>query len=103
MKIPSKVKIGYITYLINRVNKEVIDDNKVCYGNIQYNDGCINISRLYSEDQQKCTLIHECLHGIDDIMETNLDEGQIRKIAKGIYAMIKENEEMFCRENHGSQ
>lgn len=98
MKIPGIVKIGYKAYNVNIVDKEVVDGNKVCYGNIEYDNGNINISSLYSEDQQKCTFIHECLHGIDEIMETNLDEEQVRKLAKGIYQLIKDNPNMFILE-----
>lgn len=95
MIIPEMVIIGYKTFNVNLIDKEVIDDNKVYYGNIQYDNGNINISTLYSDDQQKCTFIHECIHGIDEIIETNLDEEQIRKISKGIYTFIKENEDIF--------
>ncbi|MBE6067756.1 MAG: hypothetical protein E7211_08700 [Clostridium lundense] len=95
MNIPGIIKIGYKTFVVNMIDKEVIDGSKVCYGNIQYDNGEINISTIYSEDQQKCTFIHECLHGIDDIMEANLQEEQVRKIAKGLYQLIKHNPDMF--------
>lgn len=95
MKVPKEVKIGYKTIKVNMVDGHVIDGNKVCYGNIEYDNGNINISSLYSEDQQKCTFVHECVHGIDDIMETNLSEEQVRKISKGIYSLIKDNPMIF--------
>jgi hypothetical protein len=99
INIPKEIKIGYKVYKINSIDGNVVDGAKVCYGNIQYDNGNINISSLYSVDQQKCTFIHECLHGIDDIMETNLEEEQVRKLAKGIYALIKDNEEMFMNKS----
>ncbi|OOM72909.1 hypothetical protein CLPUN_46120 [Clostridium puniceum] len=95
MEIPSKVKIGYQNYNVNIIDGNLVDDNKVCYGNIDYDKSNINISDLYSEDQKKCTFIHECLHGIDDIMEINLDEDQIRKLGKGLYQFIKDNPGIF--------
>lgn len=98
MRIPRNIKIGYKTFKVKMLDNEVIDGNKVCYGNIEYDEGQIKISTLYSEDQQKCTFIHECLHGIDDIIETGLTEEQIRKVAKGIYELVKENPEMFASE-----
>lgn len=90
------MQIGYRIYKVNLIDDHVVDEAKVCYGNIEYDKGDINISTLYSEDQQKCTFIHECIHGIDDVMEINLDEAQVRKLAKGIYALIKDNEDMFA-------
>lgn len=95
MVIPENVKIGYKDYKVNIVDGDVVDGNKVCYGNIEYENGNINISSLYSKDQQKCTFIHECMHGIDDIVEAGLDEDQIRKISKGLYQFIKDNPGIF--------
>jgi len=95
MNMPSEVKIGYKTYKVNIIDGNVVDGNKVCYGIIKYDDGDINISNLYSKDQQECTVIHECLHGIDDIVEAELSEEQIRRISKGLYAFIKDNPEIF--------
>ncbi|WP_129599540.1 hypothetical protein [Anaerophilus nitritogenes] len=95
MKIPEKIKIGYRDYSINLINGDVIDGNSVCYGNIKYDDGQINISTKYSKDQIECTFIHEVLHGIDELMETNLEEEQIRKMAKGLCYILKNNKELF--------
>ena len=96
MNIPSKVKIGFNNYTVNIISGNIIDGNKVCYGNIEFEKGFINISNLYSEDMQKCTFIHECLHGLDDIVEAHLTEEQIRLMAKGLYSFIKENNEIFA-------
>ncbi|WP_035290255.1 hypothetical protein [Clostridium sp. KNHs214] len=95
MDIPNGVKIGYKDYKINIQDAPIIDGNEVCYGNIEYDNGNINISSFYSEDQQKCTFIHECLHGIDEIVESNLEEEQVRKLGKGIYQFIKDNKKLF--------
>lgn len=98
MNIPSKVKIGYREYTVNKVNDNVVYDNSVCYGNIEYDRGVINISTLHHEEQQKCTFIHECLHGIDEIVEAKLTEDQVRLISKGLYDFIKTNPDVFEEE-----
>ena len=95
MNIPSKVKIGYKDYTVNKIDNTVVADNQVCYGNIDFDEGIITISTLYHEDQQKCTFIHECLHGIDEIVEAKLTEDQVRLISKGLYDFIKINPEVF--------
>lgn len=96
VNIPEKVKIGYKDYKITKVdNKFVSEDDKVCYGDIEFDKGNINIATIYDEDQQKCTLIHECLHGIDNMVEADLTEDQVRLIAKGLYDFIKSNPQLF--------
>ena len=95
MNIPSKVKIAYNDYDVIIVDGHIVDDNKSCYGNIEYGKSKINLSNLYSQDIQKCTLIHECLHGIDDIVEADLTEVQVNLMAKGLYTFIKDNPSIF--------
>lgn len=102
MNIPKKVRIGYKDYKINKIEGNLVDENKVCYGNIKFDEGDINISNLYSDDQQKCTFIHECVHGIDDIVETGLTEEQVRKLSKGIYQFIKDNPNIFTEDMSAS-
>ena len=46
-------------------------------------------------DQQKDTLIHECLHAIDHEMDTGLRERQIRLIATGLLHFIRSNPELI--------
>lgn len=103
MNLVDKVKIGYKDYKINMVNGNVVDGAKVCYGTIEYNNGNINLSTLHDIEQQKCTLIHECLHGIDDVVEADLTEDQVRLMAKGLYAFIKDNPNLFKEETHGKE
>jgi len=95
MKIPETVRIGFKDYKVTKVDGYVIDDNAVCYGNIEYDKDNINLSLNYSKDLINCTFIHECLHGIDNIEETELTEDQIRKIAKGLYSFVRDNPKIF--------
>lgn len=95
MNIPNKVKIGYKDYTVNKVDGEVTEGNTVCYGVIHYDDGIIDISKKYSEDQQKCALIHECIHGIDDVFDIGLSEKQTEKMGKGLYGFMKDNPNIF--------
>lgn len=98
MEIPNRIKIGYKDYKVNKVEGNVIVNDSTCYGKIDFEKDSIDISTLYSEEQQKCTFIHECLHGIDDIIETDLTEEQTRRIGKGLYDFIKSNPNIFI--NH---
>lgn len=103
MQIVENVKIGYREFKVVKTNSPIIEDDKVYYGNIYFDTGTINLSTCnYSEDQQKCTFIHECLHGIDEITESGLTEDQVRKMAKGLYAFIKDNPNVFSEDNQGT-
>lgn len=95
MNIPDKVKIGYKDYEVKKIAGKVMDNDTVCYGVIHYNDGLIQISTIYSDDQQKCAFVHEALHGIDDIFDIGLEERQVQQLAKGLYQVIKDNPDIF--------
>ncbi|MDF2805021.1 MAG: hypothetical protein K0S61_4926 [Anaerocolumna sp.] len=95
MNIPESVKIGFKDYKINKVDGDVIDGTAVCYGNIKFDDGIINIANKYSTDQVNCTLFHEVIHGIDDNFDIGLSEEQTQKLGKGLYGFIKDNPLIF--------
>ena len=61
-------------------------------------DDRIEISISHSLDTQKCTLVHEILHGIDEMYKLGLKESQVEQLAKGLYQMIKDNPDMFKEE-----
>ena len=94
MNIPKSVKIGFKDYKIN-MKENVIDGGDVCYGNISYDQEVINIANSYSDDQQKATLIHEAIHGVDFYLDIGLTEEQITKLGKGLYTFIKDNPDIF--------
>lgn len=95
MNIPSMIKIEYNDYKVNLRNGVVIKDEALCFGKIDYRKCIIDISTDYAEDVQKCTFIHECLHGIDEVVEAELTEDQVRLMAKGLYSLIKNNPNIF--------
>ena len=89
------VKIGYKRFKVSRVEEEVVHGNRVCYGRIDLDNDEIVLSKLYSQSQQECVLIHEVLHGIDDVVEAGLSEEQVRKMGKGLYMFIQDNPNLF--------
>ncbi|WP_422445979.1 hypothetical protein [Thermoanaerobacterium sp. DL9XJH110] len=95
MKIPDKVKIGYKDIKVLKTDGDVIDGTTLCYGVIRHNDCIIEISTKYADDVQKCALIHEIIHGIDDIFNIDLREEQVDQLAKGLYQVIKDNPDVF--------
>lgn len=95
MNIPKTVKIGFNDYKVNMSDKPIVQNDALCHGTIEFYTGKINILAENSLDMQKCTLIHEILHGIDNVVEAELTEDQIRLMGKGVYAFIKDNPSMF--------
>lgn len=96
MYIPNKVKIGFKDYRVDKIDGPVISDNLVCYGDITYDTGVIRLQNAnLSEDMKECCLIHECVHGIDDLFKIGLTEEQVEQLSKGLYGFIKDNPEMF--------
>jgi len=100
MKIPERVRIGYREYDVNCRPGPVVVDNSVCYGSIEYEKGVININGNYPEDQKECTFLHECLHGIETDRDLNLSEKVVETLAKGLYCFIRDNPEMFEKDDN---
>jgi hypothetical protein len=95
VNIPEKIKIGFKDYEIKKIDGNIVDDNKVCYGRILYNDCKIEISTKYNKSIQDCTLLHETLHGIDDVFNIGIPEEHIVQLAKGLLQVIKDNPGIF--------
>lgn len=85
-----KIKIGYKDYQIKYLDpKQVLfDDGTELIGKIEYNDNIIYLSNRYSNEG----LVHEVIHGIDDMYGIGLTEGQVNGLGKGIYTVLKDNE-----------
>lgn len=94
MNIPHEIKIGFKKYKVEKV-EDLDDGSKLLYGNIDFDNDVINICNKYSDAQQTVTLIHESIHGIDDLLEIDLTEDQVRKLGKGIYQFIVDNPSLF--------
>lgn len=94
MKIPDKIKIGYKDYTVELLN--ALDDGAILlYGRIDYHKEIIELQKTYTHNQKCCTLIHEVIHGVDEMNGIGLKENQVIKLAKGLYQVIKDNPEMF--------
>lgn len=88
-----KIKIGYKDYQIKYLDpKQVLfDDGTELIGRIEYNDNIIYLSNRYSNDTRNEGLVHEVIHGIDDMYGIGLTEEQVNGLGKGIYTVLKDN------------
>lgn len=102
MFIPNKVKIGGHEIEVNAV-KDLETDIEVngkteyreLHGSANFVEQYININTNLSQTQAECTFIHELLHIIDDYMRIGLEEEQIDAMANGLYAVLKENTNLY--------
>jgi len=51
----------------------------------------IHLRQNQNHQQKKDTLLHECIHAIDDAMQLNLTEEQVFGMAGGVYALLHDN------------
>jgi len=100
MKIPDKIRIGGVDYEVRSVD-HLNNGEKVCYGQISYEEAAIKINPSNQEHQMQCvTLWHEILHAIFahaaldcrklDITDANV-EMIIEVMSKGIYQVLQDN------------
>lgn len=82
--IPTKIKIGAITYNILLTNPEDLNEDM---GEISLKRNEIRINNSIPENQQEVALWHEILHGIN----MDLPDANIEFLAQAIYQVIKEN------------
>lgn len=98
MRIPDKVKIGTITYDVSKTENTLELNNKVCSGVIHYEDALIELNTKRNYQKMEQTFLHEVIHGI--VRERGLEWGEndelyTDEIATGVYALIKDNPDMF--------
>lgn len=84
-----QIKIGHLIYRI--VEVESVNKFEPRKGEIDYYQRQIRIDKDMTEQDKKETLLHEIIHGIDDLMGIELDESQTRKLGVGLTTVIQDN------------
>ena len=96
MVIPERIKILFKEYQIEQ-REGLHDGADDLYGQICYFDEKILLNSSCSEDQNKATLIHEIVHGLDEMYGIDLKEKQVEKLGNAFYMLLKENPNTFER------
>lgn len=96
MNIPDKVKVGGMTYVIERFGYPVVLDGHECYGRIDHNAQIIRISGdpKFSEQTATLTFFHELIHAFTH--QRGLDWGDkdelyTEELAKALHAFSVDN------------
>lgn len=96
MVIPKKVRILYKEYDIEP-QKNLHDAEGDLYGQIQYLPQKIYLNPDAPEEQQKATLVHELVHGLDEMYGIGLKEKQVERLGNALYMLIRDNPGLFER------
>jgi hypothetical protein len=75
------------------IPQEAIDDNPEVMGRTNYQYAIVRYNPYQSPDQLKDTLIHEPFHLISEQLDLNLSERQVRLLATGYLALLRDNPE----------
>jgi hypothetical protein len=71
---------------------DVMDDR---VGEMDHNTNTIRITKGQQQLTEADTLLHECLHSIDECFQLKLSERQVYCLAVGVLALLKDNPEML--------
>lgn len=94
-KVDTTVKIGWKQYTVSS-KSSVIRDGVECYGCIDYaNPSIIELSSKNTSEQNKVTLLHEIIHGVDNMFNINLKESEVLALANGLYGVFVDNPHIF--------
>lgn len=84
-----KVKIGNQTYDVFEV--ECVDKHDTLKGMIKYYDSVIRIDNGMTLEQKQETLLHEIIHGVEQFMNLDLEEDEVKQLGRGLHMVFKDN------------
>lgn len=89
MTEPKRIKIlgKYYKVIIDKTPHDDIDN----FGQMEIGKCLITLAENQDPQQQRDTLIHECIHAIEETMGLNLTEEQVLGLGGGVYALLIEN------------
>ncbi len=91
-----KCKIGFREFLIKYKDQFLSKDYSILYGEIDEAKCEIRISTDYNLRQQKATLLHEMMHGLNAMfLNEILKEEHIQILASSLYMTMLDNKELF--------
>ena len=86
--IPTKLKIGGITWLVKLVEPAEIDCDNQAIGDQSETTQLIRIASSLSPEMAKAVLLHEIIHCID----AQLDHDIVEMLANQLYQVLSEND-----------
>ena len=98
MTIPKSVNILFKNYAVCFEDRMRDEKGNTLYGEIDYIEQKISLNRAAKDEQAEATLLHEVIHGIDELYNIGLKEKQVEKLGNALYMLIRDNPDMFAEE-----
>jgi len=94
MKRPEKVRILGKTYLIKYVSAEPLAADEM--GECEPDAQTICIREAQSLQSEQDTLLHECLHALENLLSLKLRHDDVVRITTGIHALLRDNPHLIA-------
>lgn len=98
MIIPDSAQILYKKYTVGFDSNVRDDKGDLLYGQIDHIEQLITLNEDAGLEQQKATLMHEMVHGLDELYGIGLKEKQVEKLGVALYMLVRDNPGMFTEE-----
>jgi hypothetical protein len=101
-EMPKSVQIGPYRFAVTddqaAYDRKAVDDQTACWGFIEYGRLRIIISPEQAEDHKRAALLHEVLHGVEDISDQRHehDELIIRQLAATLLDVLRRNPDLVA-------
>lgn len=94
MTLCGEVKVGYKHYKVKEEQK-LHESEAELQGQIRYLEQEIALREDITEESKEATLMHECLHALDEMYGIELSEEQVERLGNALYMFIEDNPQMF--------
>lgn len=94
MTLCEEVKVGFKNYKVKE-EQNLHESEVELQGEIRYLEQEIALREDITEEAKEATLMHECLHALDEMYKIELSEEQIERLGNALYMFIEDNPQMF--------
>lgn len=94
MTLCGEVKVGYKHYKVKE-EQNLHESEAELQGQIRYLEQEIALREDITEESKEATLMHECLHALDEMYGIELSEEQVERLGNALYMFIEDNPQMF--------
>ena len=96
-KIPSTFQVGGTDYKVTSKKNLAADRSR--YGETAYFSREIHLDPELSSQERESTFIHEVAHVVEDTYACRLSESQVKRMAEGIYQVLRQLEVADAQES----
>jgi hypothetical protein len=94
MTLCEEVKVGFKHYKVKE-EQNLHESEAELQGQIRYLEQEIALREDMTEESKEATLMHECLHALDEMYGIELSEEQVERLGNALYMFIEDNPQMF--------